>query len=267
MSLLSGIGGLVEKIMNRHFDSIGVGGQKVKILVAQHFPCTLPSCFDNREVFVPIHSGRALSEPIPGIIGDDTGENISKYNGFLNEITAIYWAGMHYDELSAPDYVGFNHYRRYLEWSYDLLNERVIVANRVPMLKSIYDTFGTYHHLADIDEFLVRFKNEFGEECVDVDEYFRTHMMYMANLFLMDKETFLLYNRFLGRCLKVVFSMIKDNVIKLESYDKYQKRVYGFIMERMTGYFIYRARHRWHVPFVSARVRNFDIANVINGNR
>jgi len=267
MSLSSRIGGILVKAMNRHFDSIGTGKAKVKILVAQHFPCDLPSCFDNRDIFVPIHSGRALAEPIHGIIGDDTGDNISRYNRYLNEMTAIYWAGTHYAELGDPEYIGFNHYRRYLEWSYDVLHGPVIIANRVPMLKNLYDTYAAYHNIADLDAFIKHFKEEFSNECADVEVYLRTHVTYVANLFLMDKKTFLSYHSFVKRCLKIIFSMLDKDEISLVSYNQYQSRVYGFIMERMTGYFIYRARRHLQVPFVSARVRNFEIANTINGNR
>jgi len=265
--IASFIGDLIMKKLNRCFDSPGVGDANIKICVFQHFPCKLPSCFENHRVFVPIQAGRVLSDPIPGIIGDDTGENISRYNRLLNEITAIYWVGTHYDELGTPDYIGFNHYRRYLDWAYPLLSGRIIVASRLLTLKNQYETFRQYHHIKDLVAFIERFKAQHGGEYADFDTFWRTHIMYVANCFIMDRATFYEYFSYLKKCLSIVFAMMKDHVVPIDSYDKYQRRAYGFIMERMTSYFIYHARCNRIETFISSRLRNFDTPNFINGTR
>lgn len=93
----------------------------VKVLVGYHAPATLLKS----DVFVPIHLGRALcnkekdTSPLydwlkSNMIGDDTGENISVQNPFLNEMTGFYWAWKNYEKLGSPDYIGFMHYRRHL---------------------------------------------------------------------------------------------------------------------------------------------------------
>lgn len=76
----------------------------------------------------PIHLGRALSTEatkdgrlkqqdyqwmVRHMIGDDSGENISHLNRYLNEMTAIYWAWKNYEKIGNPDYFGFMHYRRH----------------------------------------------------------------------------------------------------------------------------------------------------------
>ena len=253
--------------LNRHFEHPGEGNANIKICVFQHFKCMLPSCFENRSIFIPIQAGRALSEPIDGLIGDDTGDNISRYNRLLNEITAIYWAGTHYAELGSPDYIGFNHYRRYLEWSYGILSGRVVVASRLLTLKSQADTFGQYHRMGDLAIFRKRFKVRYGREYPDFDAYWNTHVMYVANCFIMDRITFFAYFEFLRKCLSVVFEMMDERVIPIDTYDSYQKRVYGFIMERMTSYFIFHIRKAGTCKFVSTRLRSFDMVNPINGTR
>ena len=265
--ITSFIGNLIMKKLNRCFDTPGIGDADIKICVFQHFPCKLPSCFDDHKVFVPIQAGRVLSDPIPGIIGDDTGENISGYNRLLNEITAIYWVGIHYNEFGAPDYIGFNHYRRYLDWAYPILSGRIIVASRLLTLKNQYETFRQYHHIKDLDAFIERFNTRYGDYYTDFEAFWKSHIMYVANCFIMDRETFFDYFSYLRKCLSVIFAMIKDNDIPIDSYDKYQRRIYGFIMERMTSYFIYHARHNRFGNFVSSRLRNFNTPNFINGTR
>jgi hypothetical protein len=55
-----------------------------------------------------IHAGRALSEDI-GYLGDDTGDNISHLNVYLNEITALYWMWKN----TTHTVIGLCHYRRF----------------------------------------------------------------------------------------------------------------------------------------------------------
>lgn len=103
---------------------------RVKILISYHKPAVLLK----DEVLTPIHVGRALATQsskdgsiseedykwmLDNMIGDDTGDNISHLNRRLNELTAIYWAWKNYDKLGNPDYIGFMHYRRHLNFNID----------------------------------------------------------------------------------------------------------------------------------------------------
>lgn len=67
------------------------------------------------DIIQPIQTGRAITNEIfEGMIGDDTGDNISKDNERYNELSAQYWVWKNYDKIGNPDYVGFMHYRRHL---------------------------------------------------------------------------------------------------------------------------------------------------------
>ena len=81
---------------------------KVKILVAQHKPAKVYS----NDIYTPIHVGKAISSLDLGILGDDTGENISHLNPYYCELTAQYWA---WKNLHDVDYIGLCHYRRYFK--------------------------------------------------------------------------------------------------------------------------------------------------------
>ena len=88
----------------------------VKILVCCHKPY---SCLSS-QVFSPIHIGRAQADPktklaMGSYLRDDQGENISHKNPSYAELTAQYWAWKNFDALGNPDYIGFFHYRRYLQ--------------------------------------------------------------------------------------------------------------------------------------------------------
>jgi hypothetical protein len=80
---------------------------KVSIYIAYH----KESHFVQNEVYVPIQVGRALSNKVlPNIIGDDTGDNISRLNPTYCELTATYWA---WKNDKDSDYIGICHYRRF----------------------------------------------------------------------------------------------------------------------------------------------------------
>jgi len=88
---------------------------KVKILIAYH----KDTYRFKSDILTPIHVGRAIADKktkkqLSDIIGDDTGDNISKKNPHYCELTALYWAWKNYDKLDNPDYIGFMHYRRHL---------------------------------------------------------------------------------------------------------------------------------------------------------
>ena len=66
------------------------------------------------DIIVPIQTGRAIADRnFEGMIGDDTGDNISELNDKYNELSAQYWAWKNQDALGNPKYIGFMHWRRH----------------------------------------------------------------------------------------------------------------------------------------------------------
>ena len=56
-----------------------------------------------------IHAGHALAKKNFGYLGDDSGDNISRLNLYINEITALYWIRKN----TRHDVIAFVHYRRF----------------------------------------------------------------------------------------------------------------------------------------------------------
>lgn len=79
------------------------------------------------DVIEPIQTGRDIAkESFEGMIGDNTGENISKDNPRYNELSAQYWVWKHYEEIGNPEYIGFMHYRRHFifDENFDTSNKK-----------------------------------------------------------------------------------------------------------------------------------------------
>ena len=76
------------------------------IYVVTHKDVKLSTLPDGYKI---IHAGHALATEDFGYLGDDTGDNISKLNRYLNEATALYWMWKN----SSDYFIGLNHYRRF----------------------------------------------------------------------------------------------------------------------------------------------------------
>ena len=80
----------------------------IKILLAQHKDAKVY----NNDVYTPIQVGKSISNIDLGILGDDSGDNISHLNPYFCELTAQYWA---WKNIHDVDYIGLCHYRRYFK--------------------------------------------------------------------------------------------------------------------------------------------------------
>lgn len=84
--------------------------EKVKLFVCYHKEDKI----FNVSHYFPIHVGKKVSHIDLGILGDDTGDNISDKNQWYCELTAQYWI---WKNVKDVDYVGLCHYRRYFDFN------------------------------------------------------------------------------------------------------------------------------------------------------
>lgn len=226
----------------------------IKILVCCHKPCELP----RNDIFLPIQVGAAISDIDLGIQRDDqvNGEscdNISAKNKSYCELTAMYWAWKNIKKLY-PDleYIGLNHYRRFfsnknkdsLEVELSNYNfpsilkqiEKNLLAKKVTILSDpilfpfpLGITYCIAHSSMDFrvlkgvieykyPEYIPFFENEI--------EY--SNKFSPFNMFIMRIEDFFSYCEWL---FGILFEV--EQKIDISRYDIYQKRIYGFMAERL----------------------------------
>jgi len=229
---------------------------QVRMFVMQHAPCDLPACFADRAIYSPIQCGAALHAAIAGCLSDAAGENCSTLNADINEMTAIWWVGRHYAELGNPDYVGFNHYRRFLAGSSAWLASDTVLACRWLSWRSNRAMFAAFHRAEDLDIILRQLAAAGVLEQAEAERYFDGHVFYPVNMFAADRATFLRYFAFIDDCVRVISHMIQENAIDRSAYAPYQRRVYGFVFERLTSFWIWREKRRGAIRVIGCDVQD-----------
>ena len=182
------------------------------------------------DIVKPIQTGRAIAdEAFEGMIGDDTGDNISKENDKYCELTAQYWAWKNYDKIGNPDYIGFMHYRRLLNFDnkkvsqlkdlkyteknvseiiqpYDIIVSEKLGAyskTESKYINTIKKHWSIEHNIKDIDFIYGRTCSLFPEYKSSFDTILNTNKISWYNIFLMKKEIYYQYCQWLFKILDV----------------------------------------------------------------
>ena len=216
--------------------------RKLVILVATHKPSVLL----RDAMYQPVHCGRAVSHLDPtdmewmrfNTIGDDTGYNISWLNPYFCELTAVYWAWKNYKNLGSPERIGLCHYRRYFM---DIGLDNEITAPIHYLNKTIWEQFCEHHSSTELTKAISLLPNQEIKE--DTWEYLNQNKGFFFNMFVFPKDIFFEY---CNTIFNILFKLYKEN--SWEKLNDYQKRMAGFVAERLTGAFIYHLTQRRKLP-------------------
>jgi lipopolysaccharide biosynthesis glycosyltransferase len=228
--------------------------------------------FFSDEVFKPIQVGRAASEKILPIQGDDTGKNLSSRNPEYCELTAVYWAWM--NDTSA-DWVGLMHYRRFLDFSrsglnadrygcitssilnddhikafglnaksvFDLIEKNPDVSAIVPKkwsvknigFKSLFDhyAFAPHHYKNDLNITREVIADLYPGDVDAFDRVMDSDSGYFTNIFLLRRYLFESYCEWL---FAILFEV--ERRVDLTNYSSQARRIYGYLGERLFNIFM-----------------------------
>lgn len=209
-----------------------------------HKPYWIPS----DSVYMPIHVGKKGKQSI-GFMGDDTGNNISEKNPNYCELTGLYWA---WKNLQA-DYIGLVHYRRYftykdghnnddkkkyvLQYS-DWLNllskyDIIVPLKRKYYIETNYSHYAHAHNKLDLDMTRDIIKELYPEYQDAFDQVMKQTSAHMFNMFVMKKDKFDTYCKWL---FSILFKL--ENRIEISSYNITEARVFGYISELLLDVWI-----------------------------
>lgn len=224
------------------------------------------------DIITPIQTGRAIAkEKFEGMIGDDTGDNISFLNDNFCELTAIYWVWKHYEEIGNPEYVGFMHYRRHFLFGqkqynsnyyglvkipfaddkylkedltsdeniityvskYDAIISESVDVKETTGVNNVYEHYKKFHNIKDYDLAMSILENTSPEMTKYSKLYNNSKNAYFLNMFIFNKKIFFDFCEWL---FPLLFEI--QSTIDLKGNSNYQNRAVGFIAERLTGIFI-----------------------------
>ncbi|MFT9424781.1 MAG: DUF4422 domain-containing protein [Acetobacter syzygii] len=228
----------------------------------------------SNSVLEPIQVGKALSPVALDMIADDTGENISKKNPSYCEMTGVYWAWKN-DRQS--EYIGFMHYRRFLDFSSsaqkrdttlggtgigrlddDFLNNCGLTRQNMAQVlaqcegvipepfnvkgigyKTLEDQYrGTKgHHIKDFMAAKSVIHDLYPDDVVFFEKMASGSLLYPCNIFVFKRDLFLEYCAWVFPILEEV-----EKRIDTSGYNQQEKRVIGYLSERLFTAFILKIR-------------------------
>lgn len=221
-----------------------------KIFVCCHGKNLMPIEY-SQPPFVLIGGGGYRSEFIK--LADDTGDSIWEYNRYLNEATVLYWVANNYRPL--PDFVGTAMYRHRLELSEG--EPGTILCCGVGIGRSVRAQYNAHH--VGLDMLLSEVKRCMPDHYADFVEYLDTsRVLYRGNMFIMPRADFIEYALFLNRCVRMLIPMV-DKLGLRESGDP---RTCGFMMERLTAYWMWQRARAGFVEQKSLRMLHYSLPQV-----
>ena len=228
-----------------------------KIFVVTHKEVKIPALPEGYEI---IHGGHAQAEKTFGYLGDDTGENISRLNLFINELTALFWFWKNTSHTTA----GLAHYRRFFTTSDDdkFSPEKILTQKDALKILERFDIIVGELFLGGLTqrEFVA---NDCGKDLAALGEaILKKHLLkaqpdYLdAFEFVMNSSTFYKCNMFVARrnildaFCKWLFSFLLDatdeamKTLQLQNLPWSPRRLMSFLAERMLTVWLIKNRLR-----------------------
>lgn len=199
--------------------------------------------FSKRKGYKIIHVGAAIDDKeILNAINDNTGENISTKNKNFCELTALYWIWK--NDIDSK-IVGITHYRRFFYKNVICYKkDKIISDSRVKKILKRYDMiipipiilngdtvkehYNKYHKIKDLELCKEIISKKFPEYIESFNAIMNKKLLYSCNMLICRKE---LYNKYMEWLFEILFEIEKN--IDISQYDEYNKRVYGFLAERL----------------------------------
>lgn len=230
------------------------------------------------DVFVPLQLSAENAKVKLDMIGDNTGDNISTRNDLYCELTGLYWAWK--NDLES-EYLGLAHYRRFLipkvlnpelpldknlkhnsKLIKDLTEHYDVILPKMSILPcTMRENYAKEHNVADFDVMfdVINEKFSFLNESAELAS--KSRGMYLANLGVMKREIFNEY-------CEILFSVLEEVEKRIEiPEDSYDKRVLGFLAERLTTIYAYYLYSQKKYKIAEVDILNTDSYYKLDSSR
>ncbi len=221
------------------------------ILISSHKKYIFPES----KLYIPIQVGKINNPAFFNVMGDDTGINISNKNSTFCELTALYWAWKN-EFFKDSNLCGLVHYRRYFKGTGErlkgkrILNENEIVEylkdydillpkKRYYVIETVASHYANAHHQKDILMIREIIKQQENDYLNSFDKMMQARSLYLFNMFVMSPTHF---NTYMDWLFPLLFTL--EDRIDIAGYDNAQKRVFGYIAERLFNVWILKNKLR-----------------------
>ena len=205
--------------------------------------------FPNNSLYIPLLVGANNNtfNSNHKCLYDNMKDNISDKNKNYCELTGLYWIWKN----SNYGIVGLCHYRRYFfknrytkslskilseDDIINILKENDIILPQKKYLidGSVYKDYANHHNIKDLELCIDIIKNKYPEYLSSINKVMGNNYLYPYNMFIMKKE-------YLDNYCSWLFDILSELELKIDidSYDDYNKRLYGFLSERLFNVWIY----------------------------
>lgn len=186
---------------------------------------------------------------------DDFDGGISKHNRRIGFFTGTYWAWKNYEKLGNPEYFGNFGYRKLLDASAldNLSDYEMILPEPEHLTCSIGEQLVKFHGKSMIIAIEEAIKNIYPKELEEVHKYFAKQDGYFHELYILSKPLFFDYCAWLWPLIQfwLDFDFGKYNENDHTVSQHYfaaveEKRDIAFLIERITGYYLYKLTQKHH---------------------
>lgn len=168
-------------------------------------------------------------------------DNISVKNYSFCELTALY----EFDKISNLfENIGLSHYRRFFvgglpnlfkdgaisvkKLDHFLKHKDIILPYCIRLDYTVYEHFNKNHYIKDLElmkNITIQLYPDYKEA---LEKFFKMKKMVCFNMFYCRKE---LLQNYISWLFPILFEL--EKIIDINGYDSYQKRLYGFLAERL----------------------------------
>ena len=207
----------------------------IQVYVISHSAEDIKNIKSN-EIYTPLFVGRNGQDNL-GFVSDDTGENISSKNSSYCELTGLYWMWKN----SPADIIGLVHYRRYFaNWRFGHRLEKkdlekifdtydiILPKKTTSLFNNVYEDYDHWNYAKDLDLCQKVISEQCPEYIDSFDKVMNGSDLYYYNMFIAPKEIISGYCEWV---FPLLFEVEKR--VDMAGYDDYQKRIYGFLTERL----------------------------------
>jgi len=223
------------------------------ILIALHKKSIIP----DDSLYLPVLAGAASHDKNLSIKAqpDNTGSNISKKNPYFCELTVMYWAWKNIS--SKYSHIGLCHYRRYFsirkplsmkqdkrllsvlkrEDANKLLktSDIILPRKRNYYIESLFDHYAHTLHIEPLELTGEIIKEKYKKYYPEFDRLHKRKSAHMFNMFIMRKDFFDDYCKWLFDILFELEVRVKELNLK---YNAFHSRFYGRISELLLDIYI-----------------------------